>query len=73
MNDAEITVLDGDSLTIDTLVSVVRGKRPVDLSLEAWDRVRQGRSVVETMMQSGKAFYGINTRCRFVEGSTFAR
>ena len=61
MKDAETTLLDGESLTIDTLVALVRGKCPVDLSEQAWNWVGESRAIVEAMMQSGKPLYGINT------------
>lgn len=55
-------VLDGESLTPERLVAV--GYDPscrVSLSEEAWQRVREGRAVIDSIVRRGETVYGINT------------
>ena len=54
-------VLSGDDLTVDCVVSVARGHRAVALDPEALRRVREARAVVERVLASGQAVYGLNT------------
>eukprot|EP00698_Gefionella_okellyi_P008736 TRINITY_DN2182_c0_g1_i1.p1 TRINITY_DN2182_c0_g1~~TRINITY_DN2182_c0_g1_i1.p1 ORF type:complete len:539 (+),score=96.54 TRINITY_DN2182_c0_g1_i1:59-1618(+) len=58
--EAEI-VLDGYSLSVDTLVDLSTGNYKIKLSSEAWERVVEGRKVVDEILASGKRVYGINT------------
>jgi len=54
-------VLSGDKLTVDCVVSVARAGRRVELDPEALRRVREARAVVERVLASGQAVYGLNT------------
>jgi len=54
-------VLSGDGLTVDGVVSVARGGRRVELDPDALRRVREARAVVERVLASGQAVYGLNT------------
>ncbi|MCF8061735.1 MAG: aromatic amino acid lyase [Deltaproteobacteria bacterium] len=58
---AETVVLDGRSLRIQDLVDAARGRRDVSLAPGAWERIRQGRSVVERIVAEGTPAYGITT------------
>eukprot|EP01116_Phalansterium_solitarium_P002158 TRINITY_DN12029_c0_g1_i1.p1 TRINITY_DN12029_c0_g1~~TRINITY_DN12029_c0_g1_i1.p1 ORF type:complete len:550 (-),score=174.83 TRINITY_DN12029_c0_g1_i1:175-1824(-) len=53
--------LDGNSLTIDQLMSLEVEDSHVDLTPEAWKRVTDGRGVIDNLISSGKKVYGINT------------
>ena len=53
--------LTGDDLTIDDVVAVARDGARVRVSDEALARVRQARDVVERVLASGQAVYGLNT------------
>ena len=53
--------LTGDDLTIDDVVAVARGGARVRVSDDALARVRQARDVVERVLASGQAVYGLNT------------
>src|SRR5579862_379561 len=53
--------LSGDGLTVDAVVAVARGRRPVVLDAEALRRVREARAVVERVLASGNPVYGLNT------------
>lgn len=54
-------ILDGDSLTIEQLVSVARGNSPVDISRKAIERVRNSRISLEKTIAGGGPIYGVNT------------
>jgi histidine ammonia-lyase len=54
-------MLSGDGLTVDCVVAVARGGRRVELDPEALRRVREARAVVERVLASGEAVYGLNT------------
>jgi histidine ammonia-lyase len=54
-------MLSGDGLTVDCVVEVARGGRRVELDPEALRRVREARAVVERVLASGQAVYGLNT------------
>src|SRR5271165_256566 len=53
--------LTGDALTVDCVVAVAREHRRVELDPEALRRVREARAVVERVLASGQAVYGLNT------------
>jgi histidine ammonia-lyase len=53
--------LTGESLTVDDVVAVARGGAQVVISDEALRRVRLARDVVESVLASGDAVYGLNT------------
>lgn len=54
-------VLSGDGLTVDRVLAVARGRAPVGLDEEALVRVRAARDVVDRVLASGEAVYGLNT------------
>lgn len=54
-------VLQGEGLSIDDMVSAAAGERQVALSDQAWRRVRQGREIVEKIVERGDPAYGIST------------
>ncbi len=53
--------LTGDTLTVDDVVDVARGRARVEISGEALQRVRQARDVVERALVAGTTVYGLNT------------
>ena len=54
-------LLDGSSLRIADLVEAALGNRPVTLDEAAWNRIRQGRALIETIVDQRIPAYGINT------------
>jgi histidine ammonia-lyase len=62
MSDQGSVVLDGQSLTIDGVVEVARGRRRVALAPAAADRMNASRRYVDELVKTGgDAVYGINT------------
>src|SRR5450759_490941 len=57
----ESIVLSGDGLTVDRVLAVARGDVRVGLDPEALVRVRAAREVVDRVLASGEAVYGLNT------------
>jgi histidine ammonia-lyase len=57
----ENIVLSGDDLTVDDVLAVARGHARVSVSEEALRRVRSARDVVDRVLASGEAVYGVNT------------
>ncbi len=53
--------LDGEQLTIEDVVAVARGHRPVHVPEEALAHVRAVRAVVEALLARGEPAYGLNT------------
>ena len=60
-DDATRLLLDGQSLTVERLVTAAAAHVHVDLTDAAWDRVRQGRAVIDEILASGRTVYGLNT------------
>lgn len=58
---SKLVELTGESLTVDDVVAVARGRARVTISDEALRRVRLARDVVERVLASGEAVYGLNT------------
>ncbi len=54
-------VLDGSSLTIESLVAIARGNEPVSLAPEALERIRVCRAMVEDKLAHKEIMYGTNT------------
>lgn len=54
-------VVSGQNLTLEDLVQVAIENTPLDISKEALKRVDSSRQCVESRLQSGETFYGINT------------
>lgn len=57
----EPLVLTGSSLTIDDVVSVARGRRPVRPDPQAMTRVASTRRVIDEAIGRGETIYGVNT------------
>ncbi len=57
----ETLLLDGRSLTVDRYLEVVLARRPVTLAAEARERVAASRAVIERLVESGAAVYGVTT------------
>lgn len=60
MNNAEI-VLDGNSLTIEQVISVSNFNTKVRLSNSSISTIKNSRNLVENIISSGDVVYGINT------------
>ena len=60
MNNAEI-VLDGDSLTIEQVISVSNFNTKVRLSESSISAIIDSRNLVDDIVSSGEVVYGINT------------
>src|ERR1700722_6958651 len=57
----ETIVLSGDGLTVDHVLAVARGRARVELDEAALVKVRAARDVVDRVLASGEAVYGLNT------------
>ncbi len=53
--------IDGNHLDIRSLVSVARHGEEVEISPQGVENIRKSRKVLETILQSNQAVYGINT------------
>src|SRR5918992_3002785 len=53
--------LTGRDLTIDNVVDVARGRRPVALDDDAAERMRASRAVIERLVAEGATVYGVTT------------
>lgn len=60
MSEFQKLVLDGQSLTIDSLMKI-NDYTHIELAEEAWESVRKSRKVIDDILKSGKIVYGINT------------
>lgn len=54
-------LIDGDSLTIDDVISVSRYRKGVELSPNAIDKIDESRETVEELSKKNIPIYGINT------------
>jgi histidine ammonia-lyase len=61
MSDAEPVALDGKTLTPEDVCHVAREGAPVRVTDDARERVREARTRVDNVVESGEAVYGINT------------
>ena len=50
--------LDGESLMPEDLVNLSTGNYRLDLTEEAWENIRAGRVVIDTIVASGEVVYG---------------
>ena len=50
-----------DRLSIEEVAQVARGRRPVELSAAARDRITRGREVTERLLAEGERVYGLTT------------
>src|SRR5512139_2860931 len=57
----ERVLLDGDTLTLEEVLAVARGRARAELAPSARERVRRARALVEARLSDGEAHYGINT------------
>ncbi len=57
----ERILVDGDTLGIEEVEAVARGRARAELSPEARERVRRARALVDARLDDGEAHYGINT------------
>jgi histidine ammonia-lyase len=57
----ESITLSGDGFTVDRVLAVARGRAQVSLDEAALVRVRAARDVVDRVLASGEAVYGLNT------------
>ncbi len=57
----ESIVLSGDGLTVDRVLAAARGRVNLELDPSALVRVRAAREVVDRVLASGQAVYGLNT------------
>ncbi len=53
--------LTGDTLTLDDVVAVARHNQPIEIDPDAARRADRSRAVVEGVVRSGQAVYGVNT------------
>src|SRR5208337_682122 len=53
--------LDGSSLTIEAVVRVARHREKVELSPEAFERIKTCRGMLEKKIQAHETMYGVNT------------
>lgn len=60
-NSKLVVLLDGQSLSLETLDSLRVGNQKIGLSDGAWKRVEKARSVVDDILQRKEVVYGINT------------
>ncbi len=56
-----VVEIDGNSLTIEEIVTVARNHEEVQLSDEAKSNMRASRMVVENALEAGRVVYGVNT------------
>ncbi|RHY09317.1 hypothetical protein DYB25_014104, partial [Aphanomyces astaci] len=61
MSKGSAVVLDGCSLQTDDLVLLSKGQTKLELSTEAWAKVKSSREVVDNILREKKVAYGINT------------
>ncbi len=61
MSEFSAVVVDGRSLTIETVEAVARAGARAELDDEARGRIAASRKVVEEILESGRVAYGINT------------
>ena len=60
-NRKDTIFLDGQSLDVETLVSLSSGEFNINLTEESWNKVKEGRAVIDNILESGEVAYGINT------------
>ncbi|HEX2884411.1 MAG TPA: aromatic amino acid lyase, partial [Candidatus Limnocylindria bacterium] len=54
-------LLTGRDLTIDNVIEVARGRRPVELDPDAAERIGASRAVIERLVAEGATVYGVTT------------
>ncbi|RHY28614.1 hypothetical protein DYB32_005827 [Aphanomyces invadans] len=58
---SSVVVLDGCSLQTEDLVLLSKGRTKLELSPDAWAKVKASRDVVDNILREKKVAYGINT------------
>lgn len=53
--------LDGKSLTTESLVKIARDGEPVEVTEDAWERIRKCRAMLDDKVQKGEVMYGVTT------------
>lgn len=53
--------LDGKSLTIESLVKIARGGEPVEVTEDAWERIRKCRAMLDDKVEKREVMYGVTT------------
>ena len=61
VNEKVTIELDGESLTTGRMVVLGNPLSEIEIAVEAMDKVRKGRAVVENIVASGTPTYGVNT------------
>ena len=56
-----VVVIDGESLTPETLLQLATGEWDIALSEDAWNRINASRALVDRIVQQHTPVYGINT------------
>ena len=49
--------LDGKSLTIESLVKIARGGEPVEVTEDAWERIRKCRAMLDDKLEKREVMY----------------
>ena len=57
----EVVVLDGDSLTIKSLLEITRKGKKVELSEEAIKKIKKSRKIIESKLDKDEIIYGVST------------
>eukprot|EP01135_Chromosphaera_perkinsii_P009646 Nk52_evm96s1810 gene=Nk52_evmTU96s1810 len=60
-NSSQTVILDGENLQPEILYELGMGSLKLDLSNEAWERIRASRVVIDDIVSNGVPVYGINT------------
>jgi histidine ammonia-lyase len=61
MNDSAALLLSGKNLSLEDIHHVARSGRQVGLAASALESVDASRQLIETILESGVAVYGVNT------------
>eukprot|EP01096_Ripella_sp_DP13-Kostka_P005405 TRINITY_DN1843_c0_g1_i1.p1 TRINITY_DN1843_c0_g1~~TRINITY_DN1843_c0_g1_i1.p1 ORF type:complete len:529 (+),score=216.08 TRINITY_DN1843_c0_g1_i1:110-1696(+) len=57
----KVLQLDGETLTLAEMMIIHDDLCTLEVTEEAWTRIREGRAVVDRIIESGEVVYGINT------------
>ena len=69
----DLIILDGNSLTIEELISIKQIDTKVELSVTSIEAINQSRKLVEEIVSSGDIVYGINTGFGALSNVTVAK
>ena len=59
--EQEVIILDGDSLTINSLIEVTRFGKKVKISEEGRNKIEKARKIIEDKLEKNETIYGIST------------